>query len=215
MLRLYKMPRLPTDYSRTIIYKIVKNDDFENANVYVGSTTEFVKRKCGHQNNCNNENSKKHNYKVYKSIRSNGGWNEWSMIEIEKFPCNNKREALSRERYWYEFYNAKLNSMTMIIRPEQAKEQRKQYNLDNADKIKQYNLDNADKHKQYNKQYYIDNADKIKQKDKQYRIDNSDKIKQKITCECGGKYTLRSKSIHRKSQKHINFISSQQEVAVP
>ncbi len=238
------MPKLPTDYSKTIIYKIIKNDDFNNENIYVGSTTDFIRRKSRHKCNCNNENSKQHNLKVYKSIRSNGGWSEWSMIEIEKFPCNNKREALSRERYWYEFYNAKLNSMTMINTPEEKKEKHKQYrkeyyienadkikeqtkqycidnadklkqyfkqyHIENADKIKQYRIDNADKMKQYDKQYYIENADKKKQ----YRIDNADKLKQKITCECGKVIANAKKSRHAKTQKHINFISSQQEIAV-
>jgi len=216
------MPKLPTDYSKTIIYKIIKNDDFNNENIYVGSTTDFIRRKSRHKSNCNNENSEGHNLKVYKRIRENGGWSEWGMIEIEKYPCNNKREAEARERYWYEFYNAKLNSMMMFITPEEKKEKQKQYELDNADKIKQYRINNADKIKQYRidntdkmkqymKQYYIDNADKYKQN----QLDNYDKKKQKITCECGAIISKRCKSLHTKTQKHIKFISSQQEVAVP
>ena len=39
-------------------------------------------------------------------IRENEGWNNWSMIEIEKYPCNDKNEACARERYWYELLNA-------------------------------------------------------------------------------------------------------------
>ena len=39
------MPRTPIDYSKTLIYKLVKNDDYDNANVYVGSTTDFTRRK--------------------------------------------------------------------------------------------------------------------------------------------------------------------------
>ena len=135
------MTRFKTDYSKTIIYKLVKNDDLENENIYVGSTTDFTSRKYAHKNCCNNENSKQHHLKVYKIIRSNGGWSEWSMIEIEKYPCNDKREAETRERYWYEFYNAKLNSNTMIITPEEKKEKDKQH-------YKQYRIENADKLKQ-------------------------------------------------------------------
>ena len=43
-------------------------------------------------------------------IRENGNWNNWSMIEIEKYPCNDDNEARSRERYWYEVLNANMNS---------------------------------------------------------------------------------------------------------
>ena len=228
------MTRFKTDYSKTIIYKLVKNDDLENENIYIGSTTDFTSRKYSHKGCCNNENSKQHNLKVYKIIRSNGGWGEWSMIEIEKFPCNDKNEALSRERYWYEFYNAKLNSYTMIITPEEKKEKHKKYCIDNADKIKeqrkqyridnpdikkQYDIDNADKIKQYYKQYNIENADKQKQyyienadikKDysKQYYIENADKIKQKMTCECGSVIRRDWIVIHAKSKRHINYVNS-------
>ena len=202
------MPKLLTDYSKTIIYKLVKNDDFNNENIYVGSTTDFTSRKYRHKNCCNNENSKKHNLKVYKTIRENGGWSEWSMIEIEKYPCNDKREAETRERYWYEFYNAKLNSNTMIITPEERKEKVKQYQLENADKIKQYRIDNAEELNKKSKQYYIDNADKKKQ----YYIKNADKIKQKLhkkyECDCGGKYTHQNKLQHFKSKKHQNYLNN-------
>ena len=62
----YKMPKLPIDHSNTIIYKLVKNDDYENANIYIGSTTDFIRRKNNHKNNCNNEKKKEHNNKKYQ-----------------------------------------------------------------------------------------------------------------------------------------------------
>ena len=37
----YKMPKLPIDHSNTIIYKLVHKEDYENANIYIGSTTDF------------------------------------------------------------------------------------------------------------------------------------------------------------------------------
>jgi len=35
------MPKVPTDYTKTIIYKLVHKEDYDNANVYIGSTTNF------------------------------------------------------------------------------------------------------------------------------------------------------------------------------
>jgi hypothetical protein len=87
------MPKIPTDYTKTIIYKLVHKEDFDNANIYIGSTTNFRQRKDRHKSHCNNENGKGYNEKKYKCIRDNGGWYEWNMIEIEKYPCNDKREA--------------------------------------------------------------------------------------------------------------------------
>ena len=168
------MPRLKTDYTKTIIYKLIKNDDFNNENIYVGSTIDFTSRKYRHKSRCCNENDEAYNLKLYKTIRENGGWSEWKMIEIEKYPCNDKREAEAREEYWRCEFNANLNSKKAFI----TEEQRKQYHIDNADKMKQYRNDNADKYKQYNKQWQTDNADKRKQYKKQYDIDNADKMKQ-------------------------------------
>ena len=53
--------------------------------------------------------NKSFNFKVYQTIRKNGGWENWSMVEIEKFSCQDGNEAVSRERHWYEELEAKLN----------------------------------------------------------------------------------------------------------
>jgi predicted GIY-YIG superfamily endonuclease len=50
------MPRKAMDYSKTIIYKIQHEDNEEL--VYVGHTTNFIKRKNGHKSRCNNEKGK-------------------------------------------------------------------------------------------------------------------------------------------------------------
>ena len=76
------MPKLPMDYSKTIIYKIehIENDYL----VYVGHTTNWDKRKCKHKYNCYAEKNGHYNLKLYKMIRENGGWENFKMIEIEK-----------------------------------------------------------------------------------------------------------------------------------
>jgi len=97
------------DYSKTIIYKIVCND-LNITECYVGHTTNFIQRKNRHKSNCNCETNDSYNFKIYKFIRDNGNWNNWTMIEIEKYPCNDINEATARERYWYEQLNSKLNT---------------------------------------------------------------------------------------------------------
>ena len=49
------MPRTPIDYSKTLIYKLVHKEDYDNENIYIGSTTDFVKRKNSHKSCCNSE----------------------------------------------------------------------------------------------------------------------------------------------------------------
>jgi len=97
------------EYANTIIYKIVCND-LNIIDCYVGHTTNFTKRKQQHKENCYNTSSTHYNYKIYTSIRANGDWTNWSMIEIEKFSCLDANEARARERYWYELNNSTLNS---------------------------------------------------------------------------------------------------------
>jgi hypothetical protein len=91
------------------MYKIVSND-LNKDYTYVGSTTDFTKRKSSHKCICTNEKSRFYNFKVYQMIRENGGWDEFEMIEIEKYPCNDKNECLARERYWKEQLKAKMNT---------------------------------------------------------------------------------------------------------
>lgn len=65
------MPRLPVDYSKASIYKLVCND-ITVKEIYVGSTTDFTNRKCNHKSSCTNSSNKNHHYRVYKFIRDNG-----------------------------------------------------------------------------------------------------------------------------------------------
>jgi hypothetical protein len=128
------MPKKEMDYSKTIIYKIVCND-LNITKLYVGHTTNFIQRKWKHKNNCTNNNSKCYNYKIYQFIRANGGWDNWSMIEIEKFSCNDINEATARERHWYEQLNAILNTQ---IPSRTKKEFDKEYYETNKPKILEY-----------------------------------------------------------------------------
>jgi hypothetical protein len=73
------MPKDIIDYSNTIIYKIFCND-VNVTDSYIGHTTNFIKRKYQHKILCCS--SKK--LKIYDTIRKNGGWDNWNMVEIAK-----------------------------------------------------------------------------------------------------------------------------------
>lgn len=112
------MPKTPIDYSKTIIYKICCND-IVIKDCYVGSTNDFDRRKSQHKSRCHNENGKEYNFPIYQFIRSNGHWNNWSMIPVDIFnTCSNKLEKLQRERYYVEQLNATLNSQVPGIHNE-------------------------------------------------------------------------------------------------
>jgi hypothetical protein len=56
------------NYSKGLIYKLCCNDPTVK-DVYVGSTTNFSRRKAQHKFSCINENKKGYNFPVYKFIR--------------------------------------------------------------------------------------------------------------------------------------------------
>ena len=159
------MPKI--DCSKMLIYKIVCKD-INVKDLYVGSTTNYHKRKQHHKCVFNNKKSEKYNYALYKCIRDNGGWDNFEMILIENYPCEYVQEAHKQERLWLEKLNANLN---MVI-PIRTREEIKEYyiiNIENKkDYQKQYNITNADKIKDYQKQYRINNVEKIKEGKKQY-----------------------------------------------
>jgi len=172
------------------IYKLVCND-LNAVEIYVGSTDSVRNRKSLHKHSCNNVDGKLYNLCVYQYIRGNGGWENWSMIELELFEYDRKPELKARERHHMEALGAKLNSC-----------------VPNRDKAEYYQ-NNAEHIKQQAKQYRENNASQIKQKAKQYYQENAEQIKQqykkKHGCQCGGKYTHINKSAHFKTQRHCLY----------
>jgi hypothetical protein len=100
------MPKKNVDYSNTIIYKIFCKDEIIT-DVYVGHTTNFIQRKYAHKITCNNLNN---DLKIYNVIRSNGGWDNWDMVEIAKYCCKDVTEARIKEQNHYDILKASLNS---------------------------------------------------------------------------------------------------------
>jgi len=99
------MPKTAMDYQKTIIYQLKCNDD-NITEIYVGHTTNFLKRRQYHKNDCKNQSK----LKVHKTIIENGGWDNWKMLEICKYPCLDRREAEKKEEEVRMELKAGLNS---------------------------------------------------------------------------------------------------------
>lgn len=185
------MPKHAVIYQNTVIYKIVCND-LQKMDIYVGHTTNFVSRKRQHKECCTNTKSKNYNLFIYKTIRENGEWNNWSMIEIEKYPCKDANEARARERFWYEKLNANLNTL-------------KPYRED----LKEWRLEHIKEKQAYDKQRRLLQYDDIITREREYRKNNSEKIKeykqQTRICECGSTYKKNDSARHMRSLKHQNY----------
>ena len=114
------MPKQNIDYSKAIMYKIVCKD-LAIKDMYVGSTTDFRARKNNHKVDCHKIGGKNYNFNLYKFIRDNGGWVNWEMILIEKFPCDSKLDCMKKERDIKEKLNANLNSNRAYVTNEENK----------------------------------------------------------------------------------------------
>ncbi len=153
---------MPIDYSRSKIYQIIPTCEFDEGDIYIGSTVRLLSERMAQhrrQLTCSS-----------KILFEKYGVQNCKIELIEEFPCENKEQLLKKEgehQRAIKCVNARISGRTT-----------KQYYLDNADKIKEYNIDNADKIRERNKQYYLDNTDKKKEYDKQYNIDNADKKKE-------------------------------------
>ena len=173
------MPKTQMDYSRTIIYKICCKD-VSITDIYIGHTTNFIQRNQGHRLCCRNINSNNYNQYVYEFIRNNGGWENWYMIQIEEYNCNNRREAIMRERYWMDTLKATLNTNNPYTSPEEKQLYQKCWYDEKKDSIlqkaKEHYEENKEQKLEYQKQYASENKEQIQNYQKEYREDNKEKI---------------------------------------
>ena len=223
------MPRLNVNYEKTILYKIVCND-LNIKDLYVGQTTDFAKRKNHHKNHSNKiiEGSRYYNFKVYRFIRANGGWDNWDIIEIEKFPCKDKNEAHARERFWIESLQATLNGVIPLRTTAEYIEANKEsialtvkkYNIANYERTHEkfncacggkYTLQGISIHFKSNRHLaFIENPDFLRIK----KLASRDRLLEKFNCPCGGRYIFTEKLKHFKTQKHIKYLDTIEPLAL-
>jgi len=124
------MPRQKIDYSKTVIYRI-HCDDPNILYDYVASTTDITRRKQSHKKIYNDNTQKSHNDDIYQTIRSTGGWDNWKITELEKYPCNSNSEAILRKNYYVDkIQSDRLNSS--LVNPTLG------FSCNNCDKSFQY-----------------------------------------------------------------------------
>ena len=184
-----------------IVYKLFcRNSSITE--FYIGSTIDFKARKYDHKKRCNNSKYKQYNYKVYRYIRNNGGFDNWDFEILLQVEVENEKELRLNYEAKYQLdlkpeLNDRIEGRT-----------KKEWYIDNKQKIlqtrKEYYEDHKEELSEYQKEYRENNKEKIRQTQKEYREDH----KEKFDCECGGKYTKINKTIHIKTKKHKDFTLS-------
>lgn len=175
------------------IYKLECKNIEECADIYIGSTYEWEKRKKKHKETSIYPKMEGHDQLKYKTMREYGGWDNWDMIELEKCDIiiQTDEEAHKIEQRWIDETGATLNMKDAY----RGKEKLQAYQ------------------KEYTAEWRRENAEYKKEQDRIYREKNAEEIKakknQKFTCECGGKYTNSHKQEHLKTTKHKEWELSQ------
>ena len=166
-----------------VFYKIVcidENIDFS----YVGSTKNLRRRKSEHKTSCNNPNDSAYNNLKYQIIRSNGGWQNFKLVELGKREQITQREA----QYIEEEYRLELRANMNRQRCYRTEEERI---VQSREKSKAHREKNPEYHKEYKKEY---------------RSVYKESWKEKMTCECGSIFRIDTKLRHERSKKHIRFV---------
>ena len=145
-----------------IFYKIFCVDKSVELS-YIGSTADWKQRNRSHKSNCNNQNSRAYNTKVYTSIRENGGWNNFKMIEIGKQEQLTLRQAEQIEEQYRKELNADMNGRSCFLTEEEKQDYWKKWRENNKEQRKEWCKKWYENNKEYNKEWRENNKEHIKE----------------------------------------------------
>jgi len=157
-------------YQRGKIYRIVCNT---TGLQYYGSTCEdkLCKRLTRHKSDYNRFLKNKRGYVASFKILEN---NDYAIILVENFPCNNKDELLKIERYYIENNECVNKNIPSRIS--------KEYHQDNKDQINErkkiYYDNNKERINARHKEWYEKNKDEANARHKEWNEKNKEKLKE-------------------------------------
>jgi hypothetical protein len=163
-------------YENACIYKIKHYLDYDDENIYIGSTCNLIKRRSYHKYCCNNEKTRNYNFPLYQYIRENGGWHNYIMIKIHDYNCNSKSELEVEERRVLDLLKPKLNKCI-------PKRSNKEWYQDNKqiilEKVREYRKANKEVRAERNKNYYEANKEVLVENMKKYNEANKEVLAEK------------------------------------
>jgi hypothetical protein len=195
---------MPNNYARGKIYKIVCR---KTGLQYFGSTTEptLARRLVFHVGSF--KHWKKTTYKYmtsYEVLKEN----DYYIELIELVCCSSNDELKVRERFHIQ-NNECVNKYIPLRTTKEHYEDNKEHFVEYQ---KIYREEHKEELKEYFKNNYKEHKEERLEKAKEYRQVNKDKIKEKekkeYICNCGSIIQITEKARHKKSKKHILFISS-------
>tara|TARA_R110000822_G_scaffold14138_10_gene50000 strand:+ start:240 stop:719 length:480 start_codon:yes stop_codon:yes gene_type:complete len=98
------MPDIINNYHKSKMYMLLCKDEHIK-DFYIGHTTNtLTKRKWGHWSSLHLDS------KVYRFIREHGGKDNWKIIKIADFKCEDLNEVRKEERRLIELFKPTLNT---------------------------------------------------------------------------------------------------------
>ena len=178
-------------YANGMIYKwYCKTPELYNLNsndIYYGSTIDIDNRIIDHKSKCYNVNKKSYNYKSYRFVRENGGFDSWEFEIVEFYKCNSRKELELREKHYIRSFKSTLNTTV-------PRRTWREYREDNKEKYDAYKIEYNKRQREkranrteeeieaeriYNRERYLKNRDDRLDKAKDYYQDNKEEKKQK------------------------------------
>lgn len=199
--------------------KIYALKSYQTENIYIGSTCEKIyTRFSKHKYDFRNRQDKCKAREILK-------YNDCYILLLDKYSCNDKTQLLEKEREYI------LKHKDICINKQIPLRTKKQYYIDNREKIRKYKKEHRDpekenararkwyeanknneqfkiKKKERSKKWYDKNNDYNKNyyENKKNKISEQRKIK--IKCICGSEYRKCDKSRHNKTKKHLKYINN-------
>jgi len=199
-------------YNRGKIYKLTS---LLTEDVYVGSTCKHYlsdrlsAHRCDYQRYKDGRAAYVTSYKLFDH-------GDVDIELLESYPCNSKAELHAREKHWI---RNTPNCCNKNIPTRSKKEYQQDRKIELAEYQKVYREDNkqtlSDQHSKYylnhrdhlkdkSKKHYEENKDSIKLQKKRYYEATKEKLSQNIACDCGAVVTMRSRTKHCKTKKHLD-----------
>ena len=135
---------------------MIKCKDENITDCYIGSTINLCSRKKSHKSVCKTPENKSYNFKVYKFIRDNGGFDNFEFVVLKEVEVNDKIELKQHEAEQYELFKPSLNCNNPIIQIDMKLYQKEYY---------------KEKYTNYHKQRYQEKKDEYKARNnKRYKL---------------------------------------------
>jgi group I intron endonuclease len=122
-----------SDYSKSRIYKIYCDIDGVDE-IYVGSSRDLNVRIAKHKYDCTNSKSNNYNFKLYRYIRDNNGWENFTVEILQRYSCENEIQLHIKEQEWIDKLKPTLNERKGYLSASDKKEYQKVYDANRPNK---------------------------------------------------------------------------------